>query len=746
MNQDEDKLGYSEPAAHVADAIAHFSSPDGFVLGLEGRWGSGKSSFVNLINNSLLASDPTPEVIRFSPWLISSHDGLLVELFRELASAASRIDLKPAADKARPTLTEKMRLRIGFHKDRREVERQQLTNRLQKFSDHLNRLGALATVAEAFGTPWAGLAARGLRSSGSASDLWKARASLERQKDNLKVELSRLSRKIVIFVDDLDRLAPREAGEVVRLVRAVADFPNVVYVLCYSREILGNSLKKAYGLEEDGAAYIDKIVQVSFSVPKPEDFDLRRMLRHELSTLFPGSLSGDNERKSDDRERRLSRSIDMEGGRSLSSPRDVVRAINAMILYAAPLIDKVDLSDMVWLQLIRIRNLRLYEWIEKYANSWAVISQGAHLTDSGKEAARRELGEILADEKRDDDDAMYELANILPGIQKDYSIRSEGGDQWQLYCGVDDQRLGLLISEKRIGSPDHFRFYFALSKPKGAIEDGDFEELVATTKTDPAAASERLSAMAFVKRSQGGVLAESFVDRLALSADKIPAESLRGIIMALASTMDLVAKQSGRGDWGRYWVWVTANKIFKSALLKVPTLEREQLIDNVFSRGKAIGWLTRILRDELFSHGRTGDRRQPEDGCMFSESELDLVVSRLTERYTNFTIDDLSEVPDAAQVLYAWLQSGPAGKADVNSWVRMETESDVGLLALLEVLRSWAATNDVVHYPLRASSVSTFMDLDVVNSRLSAISSGSNNNLAMLAMELKEAVRTGGDD
>lgn len=78
----QDRLGYEEPARHIARAIHQFSSPEGFVLGLEGAWGSGKSSFVNLIIAALNDGEPAPEIVKFSPWLISSRNGLLDELFR----------------------------------------------------------------------------------------------------------------------------------------------------------------------------------------------------------------------------------------------------------------------------------------------------------------------------------------------------------------------------------------------------------------------------------------------------------------------------------------------------------------------------------------------------------------------------------------------------------------------------------------------------------------------------------------
>src|SRR5690606_9985159 len=145
-------------------------------------------------------------------------------------------------------------------------------------------------------------------------------------------ELSHLKRKIVIFIDDLDRLEPNEVLEVLRLVRAVVDFPNIVYVLCYSRDIITNNLSTALNIPK-GEKFLEKIIQVSFTVPQPEAFDLRNMFYLELQRLFPDLLSNDNHKSKSILER-LSYVIDDEGGRALHTPRDVTRAINALRFYA----------------------------------------------------------------------------------------------------------------------------------------------------------------------------------------------------------------------------------------------------------------------------------------------------------------------------------------------------------------------------------------------------------------------------
>lgn len=88
----EDRLGFGPAARHVAEAIRKMAPPDSFVIGIEGEWGSGKSSFINLVSDALRKPGNAPEIVRFLPWLISSREGLLKELFTEITKAALRID------------------------------------------------------------------------------------------------------------------------------------------------------------------------------------------------------------------------------------------------------------------------------------------------------------------------------------------------------------------------------------------------------------------------------------------------------------------------------------------------------------------------------------------------------------------------------------------------------------------------------------------------------------------------------
>jgi predicted KAP-like P-loop ATPase len=88
-----------------------------------------------------------------------------------------------------------------------------------------------------------------------------------------------------VTIDDLDRLEPGEAVEILRLMRAVADFPNVVYIACFDRDVLADAVANTLHIE-DGSSFLEKIFQATVTVPSPDGFDLRHWLQSELSALI----------------------------------------------------------------------------------------------------------------------------------------------------------------------------------------------------------------------------------------------------------------------------------------------------------------------------------------------------------------------------------------------------------------------------------------------------------------------------
>ena len=206
-------------------------------------------------------------------------------------------------------------------------------------------------------------------------------------------------------------------------MRAVADFPNVIYVLSYDRKAITTALQAVLRIE-NGTEYLEKFIQVDFKVPKPEDFDLRRWFRDEAAGIVSAQLATARESDRRDISRRVDEYVDRTGGRYLHTPRDVVRTLNAIKLYGPPVANLVDIPDLIWLQLVRANDPALYDWVEAYAIGAMPVASGAIVHEGEGPKTIKKLKALLQKNDLSLEDVIWELHDVLPGINWDVDKKS----------------------------------------------------------------------------------------------------------------------------------------------------------------------------------------------------------------------------------------------------------------------------------------------------------------------------------
>jgi len=575
----------------------------------------------------------------------------------------------------------------------------------------------LVKATSSAGVPYAEPASAALERAGEVAKGLFSSTSLAKRKSEIVDALRLLSRRIIVFVDDLDRLEPREASEMLRLIRAVADFPNVIYVLSCDTDALAKTLQKSVQVD-DGRAYLEKIIQVSFRVPRPEAFDLRRWFQDQIGALFANALpqSADPQRPPN---QRLANAIDVHGGRYLQTPRDVVRAINALRLHAIPVIGNIDIADMVWLQLVRLGNPTLYAWIEEYLTETSALYHGAGITDNSAERMGRRLDDILTQEGVDLDRARFDLRQLLPGISPQLGFGADR-DARRVYNNLRREAYHELIVERRLGSPEHYRLYFAFAQPSGALGDDQVAAFIELAQRDVDAVVRMFADLAGRNRPQGGVMAEVLVERLLAAIDQVPATAVPGIFASLAATLDAAALSTRDGAFGQHRAWGSAERAVELLLRKVPDEQRAECIRRIFDDGRSLGWITSILRSEIFAHGHYGDRTEPPENRLLNAVEFEQARTTMLRRFAVTPPADLMNVPNLVSLLYGWKQA--SGNDDARTWVEANTRADDGLLAFLARARGWlSSSDDGIQYPLNRRDLSNFLDYDAAVRRVRAI-------------------------
>ena len=313
-----DLLGRREFCSCIADQICIPHGKPGLTFSIEGPWGFGKTSALNLIAQHLEKSSQ-PIIVHFNPWMIGSVEALAQEFFVQMASA---IGLSPHAETAK-----------------------KLTASLTSYSS----LFSVAKVIPGF-EPWASLIAKGLElsSEGTKALTDLTELNIAKQKKRVSEGILELGKPIVVFIDDMDRLMPKEVFAVIRLIKAISDFPQVTYVLAFDPPYIEAALKKS-GVS-NGRSYLDKIVQVRIPLPPIGRKQIAQIVNTEISKL---DLEEAFQYFPEEREH-IQHLYQSFLKFLLRTPRDVYRVFNRLHLLYLSVKKEIGISDLLALETIAI--------------------------------------------------------------------------------------------------------------------------------------------------------------------------------------------------------------------------------------------------------------------------------------------------------------------------------------------------------------------------------------------------------
>ena len=95
--------------------------------------------------------------------------------------------------------------------------------------------------------------------------------------------------KVVFFVDDLDRIPPTDAVEVLEALKNIFDIPNCVFILAIDYDVVVKGLESKFGPktkenEREFRSFFDKIIQVPFTMPTGA-YNIMEFLKQKLKEL-----------------------------------------------------------------------------------------------------------------------------------------------------------------------------------------------------------------------------------------------------------------------------------------------------------------------------------------------------------------------------------------------------------------------------------------------------------------------------
>jgi len=402
----EDRLGRQAFAQALADAVLAAPAARGYVMGLTGPWGSGKTSILNMTVDAI-GDDAV--VVHFNPWMFSGTEALVSSFFAEISKQLCKKEAR-------------------------------LKSIAAKFATYGQILSPAAAL---FG---AGSAVQG---AVSLAQTIAAGPSVYEQHEELRVLLAELGNRLVVVIDDVDRLRPNEVLDIVRLVRLVGDFPNTLYLLAFDRHRVEECLGE--GDPDRGRAYLEKIVQVTHDVPKTREPDVTAMFLAGLGPLVEDVPTGPF--SSEDWTNILTFVVRP----LLRTPRHVQRLLGSLSMTMRLVGDEVAVADLIGMEAIRVLHPALFEATVAVADHLSAKTrfggQGAY--QAGRNAASSPIAPMY--------EAAPELAEavchwLFPAARQHFE-NMHHGSEWEITWH----------RQRKVASAAVFRFYLERQLPKGVV-------------------------------------------------------------------------------------------------------------------------------------------------------------------------------------------------------------------------------------------------------------------------------------
>ena len=428
---EEDGLNRGSFAESLAKTLVQYSFPSSLTIGLYGEWGSGKTSLLNMVFENVERIDDGVVVLRFNPWLCSDPKQLVTQFFKQMATA---IKLKKrAADKA--------------------------WELIDQYADILGATSVIPVAGEI-------VAAFTKVLTKKAEEETKERTNdLQESKNQIIEKLKDEKMKIIVSIDDIDRLSEEEIVAVFQLVKSLADFPNTIYVLAFDYDVVVRALGKVQ--HGDGKEYLEKIVQVPFEIPAPNIDDIHEALFSKLNGIL-----GDIPEEDWDKE--TWGELFQQGIKNyIRSIRDVIRYTNVFSLKYELLKNETSAADLLGLTCLQVFEPTVYSKLPSYKD----ILCGERRSFSherqkeAEEKVERAINRIAPDDGSvtDLEATKNILGTLFPGIKTNKG--------WSYGVGRGYSHRDSIIRNS-IAAPECFDRYFALTLENGAIPTATVRRMV----------------------------------------------------------------------------------------------------------------------------------------------------------------------------------------------------------------------------------------------------------------------------
>lgn len=690
-SREEDLLGRASFADSLASAIKGWKGNESLVIALYGPWGSGKSSAKNMVLQSLrLTEADSPLIVEFNPWQWSGQNQLVEAFFQEIGLVLGRSD--------------------GSEDGKRRAAKWRTYGTYLTLGASLAK--SLKAILPILGLPGSGIAdmlAKGMEQSAAVAqegskgvvDQGVAQEqTLSEIKKELSDSLNELERPILVVLDDIDRLTPEEIRLLFQLVKANADFPNVVYLLLFQRDIVERSLDSSPAIS--GHEFLEKIVQVGFDIPRIERTRLEKVLFAGLDELLTEADVG----KRFDQKR--------WGNLFLGGLRQYFQTLRDVYRYLATLSFHVSLFrstgsfevnpiDLIALEVLRVFEPVVYQRLPEA--KLELTSQRDRAHDSHDENERtRKLIESIVEATSQPGQVREIVKELFPPVEWVFNGPMYGHnfkEEW--------------FRDLRLCHPDIFDRYFHLAIPEGDISQAEIDRILSLVgDRDGLAAKFRVLG----KRGLLGVALE----RLEAYKQKIDLQHAVSFITALFDIGDELPEE--RGGFFSISPQMHASRIIYWYLKQEKdTDKRGQILEEAMTA--TTGLYLPIMTSSL--EGNEEKRKKDPDAFNVTDADLDALYQICVEKIEQAAGSGiLASHRNMLSILYCWDKWAAHEKP--RQWVEKLIDSKEGVLSFFTACLHRSTSHgmgDYVsqeHWRINLTNIEDFVPMETLERKVAEIS------------------------
>lgn len=669
-SSEQDLLGRITFSKQLGEAIYKYDGKDGLVIGVFGKWGTGKTSILNMVVNEINylseSDDERPIIVNFSPWNYTDKDNLISIFFEDL------------------------RIKLKLHSNKENMK--QIVRAIDQYSGVLNLLSYTSVVIN---QNWIMMLKYPLKyfyqyiRSKILED-----TNLAKAKTNLEKVLVKSNQKIIVIIDDIDRLTNTQIRDIFQLVKQVGNFPNIIYVLSMDRDVVCRALECVHNI--DGAEYLEKIVQIPFEIPALMKPKLREILLTNLEDIV--KTISDNPK--------IDKSYWSEVFVNCIEPyiktlRDVNRVINTFQFRYKILYEETAFEDMVALTTIEVLEPQLYQWIGRnkdllcstYSHSFSALSRD-------KSDYRTSIYEELKKIGINTDIGIKFLTTLFPVFANDINERSVS------YTSSNIRETMRVAQEERFDS----YFMFDLKKIpisryiiNNCINELELNDLIVVVS----------------KINDAGNI-EYFIDELRSLVNTIPTERL-GLLSSVI--LNVLHKFSQNSQFFMLSAYTKAEFLVYGIMSRInDENERYNLIKSVLENinKEQLGTLASFINRIELSHGRLAGKEESIEKQLITLQHLidiePIYVSKIHEITQSEVILDIR---DFHMAFYLW---ECLDKDRARTYLNNILKEDNNILKFICAIASkWTSENDAGWY-YSLDKVSNYISVDIVYEKIKEIS------------------------